>query len=243
MHTICLLLLVTAFDGDRDNHPEKVRPIPLPGIAVPPDVRAELEAGAAELAADLERLKSDLRDRPAQLDLLPDVQIFHKAVHVALAYDEFHDPQEFDLARGQLREGRRRAAQLREGKADWTTTPGPHPRGYISAIDGSLQPYGLVIPEGYAAEPARPRRLDTWFHGRMEHLSELNFIDWAGLHFDDSVRIAGGPFTPPGALVLQLYGRFCNASKFAGEMDFFEAMDRVRARYAVDLDRVVIRGF
>jgi len=43
--------------------------------------------------------------------------------------------------------------------------------------------------------------------------------------------------------VLQLYGRFCNASKFAGEADFFEAMDWVKARYAVDTDRIVIRGF
>jgi hypothetical protein len=243
MHTLALLLLLTAFDGDRDNHPEKIRPIPLKGIAVPPDVRAELEAGVAELARDIEALVRDLQGKPGMLDLLPDVRIFHKAVHVALEYDEFHDPKEFDLARGQLREGHRRAALLRAGKPEWTTTPGPHPRGYISAIDGSLQPYGFVIPEDYAADPGRKRRLDTWFHGRMEHLSELNFIDWAGVHFDDSVRIAGGPFTPDGALVLQLYGRFCNASKFAGEAEFFEAMDWVKQRYAVDADRIVIRGF
>ncbi|HEV3028682.1 MAG TPA: prolyl oligopeptidase family serine peptidase, partial [Planctomycetota bacterium] len=243
MHTVGLLLLLAAFDGDRDNHPEKVRPIPLPGIAVPPEVRAELEGGVAELAKDLERLKSDLKDRPALLGLLPDIQIFHKAVHVALAYDEFHDPKEFDLARGQLREGHRRATLLRAGTPEWTTSPGKHPRGYVSTIDGSVQPYGFHIPEVYPADPSRPRRLDTWFHGRMEHLSELNFIDWAGVHFDDSVRIAGGPFTPADAFVLQLYGRFCNASKFAGEMDFFEAMAGVRSRYPIDTDRIVIRGF
>jgi dienelactone hydrolase len=243
MHTLALLLLLASFDGDRDNHPEKVRPIPLKGIPVPADVRAELEAAVASLGQDIERLKSDLRDKPALLDLLPDVQIFHKAVHVALAYDEFHDPKEFDLARGQLREGQRRAALLREGKPEWTTTPGRHPRGYVSAIDGSIQPYGFHLPEDYSADPTRKRRLDTWFHGRMEHLSELNFIDWAGVHFDDSVRIAGGPFTPAGAFVLQLYGRFCNASKFAGESDFFEAMDWVKSRYPIDADRIVIRGF
>jgi len=241
MNTLLLLLLVSSFDGD--NHPERVRPIPLRGIAVPGDVRQELEAAVAVLGKDIERLKDDLKDKPTLLDLLPDVQIFHKAVDVVLRYDEFHDPKEFDLARGQLKEGHRRAKLLRAGTPLWTTSPGRHPRGYVSRIDGSIQPYGFHLPEGYPADPSRKRRLDTWFHGRMEHLSELNFIDWAGEHFEDSVRIAGGPFTPPDALVLQLYGRFCNASKFAGEMYFFEAMDWVRARYAIDTDRIVIRGF
>jgi dienelactone hydrolase len=243
MHSLVLVLALAAFDGEHDNHPEKVRPIPLKGIAVPPEVRSELEAGAADLAKDIEQLKSDLSGKPALLSLLPDVQIFHKALHVALAYDEFHDPKEFDLARGQLKEGHRRAALLRAGTPEWTTSPGRHPRGYVSAIDGSIQPYGFHIPGSYPADPSRRRRLDTWFHGRMEHLSELNFIDWAGVHFDDSVRLAGGPFTPDDAFVLQLYGRFCNASKFAGEMDFFEAMDWVRSRYPIDTDRIVIRGF
>lgn len=243
MNLLIVLLAFSAFDGDRDNHPDKVRPIPWKGIAVPDEVRRELTAAVDALAKDIDQLRIDLKDKPALLDLLPDVRIFHKAVDVALRHDEFFHAKEFDLARGQLKEGHRRAALLRAGKPEWTTSPGPHPRGYVSTIDGSLQPYGFVIPDGYAADPGRKRRLDTWFHGRMEHLSELNFIDWAGEHFADSVRIAGGPFTPKDALVLQLYGRFCNASKFAGEMEFFEAMDWVGARYAVDADRIVIRGF
>ncbi|HLY12338.1 MAG TPA: prolyl oligopeptidase family serine peptidase [Planctomycetota bacterium] len=243
MPTLALFLVLAAFDGDRDNHPERVRPIPLPGIAVPAEVRTELEGALVVLGKEIDQLQADLKGQPALLDLLPDVQIFHKAVHVALADGEFHDPKEFDLARGQLQEGRRRARMLRDGTPEWTTSPGPHPRGYVSAIDGSIQPYGFVLPEGFRADPSRKRRLDTWFHGRMEHLSELNFIDWAGVHFDDSVRIAGGPFTPADALVLQLYGRFCNASKFAGEAEFFEAMDWVKRRYPVDDDRIVIRGF
>jgi hypothetical protein len=243
MHDLILLLCLAAFDGDRDNHPEKVRPIPLKGIAVPDDVRKELEDGVHKLGAAIDAAVIDLKGFPEMLDLLPDVRIYHKAVHVALGYNEFHDPKEFDLARGQIKEGLHRLQLLREGKPEWTWLPGPHPRGYVSKIDGSLQPYGFFIPKGYADDKKRARRMDTWFHGRMEHLSELNFIDWAGEHFDDSVRIAGGPFTPAGAFALQLYGRFCNASKFAGEMDFFEAMDDVKRRYAIDSDRIVIRGF
>src|SRR5450631_2935978 len=105
MNTFVLLLSLAAFDGDRDNHPEKVRPIPLKGIVVPPDVRKELDAGVQELQKDIRNLKVDLKDKPVLLDLLPDVRIFHQAVDIALNYGEFHDPKEFDLALSQLKEG------------------------------------------------------------------------------------------------------------------------------------------
>ena len=37
-------------DGPADNRPENVRPIPPPGIAVPPAIKIELEIRLAELA-------------------------------------------------------------------------------------------------------------------------------------------------------------------------------------------------
>src|SRR5262249_18272138 len=40
-----------------------------------------------------------------------------------------------------------------------------------------------------------------------------------------------------------LYGRYCCANKFAGEVDCFEAMDDVRKHYPIDENRLVIRGF
>ncbi|MCU0245404.1 MAG: prolyl oligopeptidase family serine peptidase, partial [Bryobacter sp.] len=49
--------------------------------------------------------------------------------------------------------------------------------------------------------------------------------------------------TPPGAMVLHLYGRYCNANKFAGEVDLFEALDDVKRHYRVDENRIVVRGF
>jgi len=39
---------------------------------------------------------------------------------------------------------------------------------------------------------------------------------------------------PANTLVLIPYGRFCNATKFAGEVDVFEAMDAVCRDYAID---------
>jgi hypothetical protein len=38
-------------------------------------------------------------------------------------------------------------------------------------------------------------------------------------------------------------GRYCNASKLAGEVDLFEALDAVKRQYQIDENRIVIRGF
>jgi len=43
--------------------------------------------------------------------------------------------------------------------------------------------------------------------------------------------------------VLHPYGRYCNAFKFAGETDVFEAMEHVKQFYAVDDKRIALRGF
>ena len=69
-----------------------------------------------------------------------------------------------------------RAKALRDGQAPWTTQTGLVVRGYVSKIDGSVQPYGLVVPAGYQAGAAAKHRLDVWCHGRGETLSEVNFL-------------------------------------------------------------------
>jgi hypothetical protein len=42
---------------------------------------------------------------------------------------------------------------------------------------------------------------------------------------------------------LHLYGRYCNANKFAGEIDCLEALAHVRKHYPIDENRLVMRGF
>ena len=70
-----------------------------------------------------------------------------------------------------------RAAALKAGDAPWTRQRGLVVRGYRSKIDGSVQPYGLVMPESLRLRASRDRyRLDFWFHGRGETTSELGFI-------------------------------------------------------------------
>lgn len=204
-----------------------VRPVPPPGIEVPAADRADLQAGLDHLRA----ATAKLHDNP----LLPDALIFQEAVRAALDFDGFYKPDEIAKARALLREGEERAAQLAEGHAPWTTATGLVVRGYISKIDHSVQPYGLVVPPSYSPTAPHRWRLDAWFHGRGETLSEVNFLT-------DRQR-SPGEFTPRDTIVLHLYGRYCNASRFAGEVDFLEAMDAVKHAYPIDENRILIRGF
>src|SRR5262249_27439850 len=150
----------------------------------------------------------------------------HNAVRYALQHDEFFNPREIAVARTLLKQGLDRARQLRDGKAPWATATGLVVRGYVSRLDDSVQPYGLVVPASYQPGSPHQHRLDVWLHGRGETLSELNFLDQR--------QRSAGEFTPPHAFVLHPYGRYCNANKFAGEIDLFEALAHARAHYPID---------
>ena len=233
--TACCAASLLYADGPSDNIPDKVRRIPPPGIKISDADRAEMEKGVAELGNEIESLRGELKTKPALARLLPDVQIYHKAVDWALRYDEFYKSNEVRVARTLLQQGMERARALRGGSAPWTNATGLVARGYLSKIDGSVQPYGLVVPATYQERDAHKFRLDFWFHGRGETLTELAFIN-------DRQR-SPGEFTPPDTFVLHLYGRYCNANRFAGEVDLFEALDNVRRYYPIDENRLVVRGF
>jgi hypothetical protein len=215
-------------DGPADNIPDNVRRIPKLGVEVPEDVRNELDARLKRLEQSIDTLRKQKSTRIAEL--LPDVEIYHKAVHDALAHQEFFEAKDIDFARKALVSGQERADQLAEGKSPWTSATGLVVRGYVSKIDGSVQPYGLVVPENFEPKGAAKWRLDVWFHGRGETLSEVNFLR------DRTTN--PGTFTPADTIVLHPYGRYCNAFKFAGEVDVQEAIESVRKRYRIEDDRV-----
>jgi predicted peptidase len=235
LSSVCLIGFLSCGVASAQQNRVAIRRIPPAGVAVADTDRTELQAGVEQLGKDIADLRQTLARQPALLDLLPDVQIFHNAVRYALAYDEFFKADEAGKARGLLKEGMERAAALRAGKVTWTKASGLIVRGYVSKIDGSVQPYGLVIPATYTDDPSRPRRLDIWYHGRGETLSEINFLS-------DREK-SRGEFTPNDTIVLHPYGRFCNANRFAGEVDTFEALDNVKKHYAVDENRILVRGF
>jgi dienelactone hydrolase len=206
---------------------QPIKPVPPAGVEVPAADRTALEAGLARLKAETDKLRGNA--------LLPDVLIYQEAVRYALQYNEFFRADEIAKARALLRSGEERARQLANGESPWKSATGLVVRGYISKLDGSVQPYGLVVPASYTPSAPRRWRLDTWFHGRSETLSEVNFLS-------DRERNPG-EFTPRDTIVLHLYGRFCNASKLAGEVDFFEALDAVKRQYPIDENRILVRGF
>ena len=210
-----------------------IKRIPPDGVPVSDADRAELTAGLQQLGKAIDRLKKS--NDKFIIGLLPDVLIYYKAVDYALKYNEFFAPREVNSAKNLIKEGLARAAALSEKKAPWTTQKGEVVRGYISKIDGSAQPYGLTIPENYSADgPAFG--LSTWFHGRGETLSEVNFI--AG-----GKGFAGSMPAMKNTIMLYPYGRFCNAFKFSGEVDVWEALEDVKKHYIIDDNMLFDRGF
>ena len=211
--------------------PVEPRPVPPPGIALGEADRHAFEAGLSTFAEQLR----PLRARPELAPHLPDVEIFYRAVDTAVRYGELFAAEDITRAKELLVVGKERALALAAGKTPWLGRPGPVALGYVSRIDGSVQPYGVTLPDGFAGKGAPRWRLDAWFHGRGEKLSEVNFIAGASK--------TPGEFASDQAILLSPYGRYCNGSKFAGEVDFFEALADAKRRFPIDDDRIVIRGF
>lgn len=79
-------------------------------------------------------------------------------------YNEFFNVNEVAKAKTLLAHGEERAKQLTEGQAPWTAATGLVVRGYISRIDKSVQPYGLVVPASYFPNSAHK---SAWTPGSM----------------------------------------------------------------------------
>jgi hypothetical protein len=233
---MCLLILITASvlaDGPADNNEATVRLIPPPGIETSGEDRAALKSLLDALQNDIQMLRE--RQEFPWREFLPDVEVFARAVDQALRFDEFFAPADINRARALLEEGRRRAESLAAGEAPWLRQKGLVVRGYRSRLDGTVQPYGLEIPQSYDFDGAARFRCDLWFHGRGEKSVEVQFIHQR--------MTQPGPIAPRDTIVLHPFGRYCNAFKFAGEVDVLEALAHAQAQYRIDEDRIADRGF
>ena len=231
---IHLLLMTSIFaDGIKDNFPKKVRQIPQPGITLTEKDKEYFENKNAELKQLIDQIS---RKKNTKLnELLPDVQIFHQAIKFALTHNEFLFEKDLKKAKEILTEGLKRGKSLLKGQAPWLMQKGLVVRGFISKIDKSVQPYGLVIPESYDPNGDLLYRTDIWLHGRNEKILEISFIHQRL----NSV----GKFAPKDTIVLHPYGRYSNAFKFAGEVDVFEALEHAKEWYKIDAMRISNRGF
>lgn len=181
----------------------------------------------------------ELRDLQAALsqttsELRADAEVFAKGAAWALRYEATLEGNDLALVRKAIERGGQRLQSLKA--APWGIKKGKVVRGYVSSVDGSVQPFGLVIPAGY--DPARPIRLDVVLHGssRPVGLSELRFMN----RFDEGDD--GGKAPEADFIELHPLGRVENCYRWAGETDVWEAIDAVCRRYTIDRDRIVLRG-
>lgn len=172
-------------------------------------------------------------------DRLADAEVFWKAAEWAIRYDSDLSEADLHLLDRMLARGRDRLKALESKSAPWETKRGKLVRAYVSDVDGSVQPYGLIIPRGY--DPAKPIRLDVVLHGstRPVGISEARFM--AGFEEGDTVSDSS---RAPDVAYIELHplGRVENCYRWAGETDVFEAIESVCKRYNIDRDRIVLRG-
>ncbi len=261
----CFLLLPSSrslADGPSDNIPSQVRAIPPQGIELPATDREKLQQRVDQIHQAINLLPEDVRPQDAanagthrqpskSTGLKAEVQVFARAIELALEQSTFYSQDEVQQAHRLADLAIARAARVSRASElgnDWLTTelatlePKGHPAGsrllvggFRSQIDGSVQPYGLVVPAQWDANQGKPLRLDVWLHGRGEKVLELQFLHQR-LH-------DLGEIQPPDTIVLHPFGRYCNAFKFAGEIDVLEAIEHVKQRFPIDDERISIRGF
>ena len=191
------------------------------------------------IAVEIDTLKTRLQSIEAKPGTHPtsDARIFLKGAEWALRYDAVLTAADLNQIQNSLVTATRRIEGLEAGMTPWTLQKGRLACGYVSKIDGSVQPYGLVVPQSYDAN--RNTRLDVVLHGSSQPvgMSETRFI----ARFDAGDDTANAP-TDHDYIELHPLGRVENCYRWAGETDVFEAIEDVCRRYSIDRDRIVLRG-
>jgi len=216
---------------------EEIPPIPrlLPPageVELPPVLRAALEERSSALADAI----WGVGYHPHEAD----AAVLVKAVAFALEFGEFYDEKEIPRAERFLDLAEERLRELESGDdaPSWLAQRGLVVRGYRSRLDGSYQPFGLEIPE--SLDLSRPVPLLVWLHGRGDKTTDLHFLHQC---LSRSQAFQGKAAEQTDAIVLHPFGRHCVGWKHAGEIDVFEAIERVLADYPVDPDRIALAGF
>lgn len=237
--TFCSLCAISS--GQNAPASAAFKSLPPVGIEIAEDILSDLRAAATSTRQELETVSKSFDDVE---QWRPDVEVFVRAVEMAIQQNLFYKPRDVDAAKSMLRIAKQRLDAVRDGKRGIELlaigASGDHSKrliagGFRSAIDGSVQPYGIVLPTDFDPSETIKRRLDVWLHGRGDHATEVPFL---------SERLAKlGTFPADDAIVLHPFGRHCNAYKFAGEVDVYESIQHVTKRFAVNPNKTSIRGF
>ena len=181
---------------------------------------------------ELDSLESQIAELSA--DKVADVQVLSKACRLAIEFRELYQAKDVAKVDRLLKLATSRLDQLKGGGIDWSKDKERQVRGFTSAVDGSAQPLGLILPDGWATAK-KPLPLYVWLHGRGDKSTDLHFI---------CERLdKNGEVVPANAIVVHPFGRQCVGYKSAGETDVMEAIDFVCQNYPVDKQRIVLMGF
>lgn len=200
---------------------------PPPPYTPTADERQQLDQ---KIQALTERLKSIKDSTPHKAD----AAVFLHIAEIADRLPVYSNKNQIPTVLRGLDVGLRRCEQLARGETPWLYQPGRSLRGYVSRVDGSIQPYGMVIPAGYDPKDGKKWRLDVVLHGRGP--TEISFLQQM-----EPANAGKGPDQP--FLELQPFGRGNNGWRWAGESDVFETLALARAQYSIDPDRTLLRGF
>ena len=204
-------------------------PAPVPAVRITPEERQQIIQRSDELDAALRPLRGKTPD-----ELLADAEVYLKAARWIVRYDEFYSKAYVAQTLAVLDSGMQRAKELAEGNPSWHKRTGPVVRAYRSRVDGSLQPYALMIPADFHA--GTPQWLEVNLHGRGATLNEVSFIY-------SHERAKPAPTVDHDVIKLDVFGRANVAYRWAGETEVFEAIESVRKRYSIDPKRIALRGF
>ena len=198
----------------------------------------EVRAKWGDLVGQVSALRKDGRWADDVTDPLADIEMYLGQVRRTLRYESELNGALVALVKSSLNEGLRRAEMLWKGDLSWRTQSERILRGYRSEIDGSAQPYGVVVPASY--DGSRPVRLDVVLHGSIR-----SYWGSASLRFANWIHRYGMGWRDPEADYIELYpmGRITNGYRFAGHEDVYDAIDAVCREYQIDRDQIMLRGF
>ena len=120
--------------------------------------RTVLESGLKRVEQKLSQLREQPRADLGHGDGISDAELFLKAVTWGLRYDtDKITASDVALLKKAVRRADERIDALSAGHTPWMKKKGRVLRGFVSAIDGSVQSYGVIIPNGYDGLPELAR--------------------------------------------------------------------------------------
>jgi predicted esterase len=200
------------------------------GPAAPAGLVKALPVHIEPLAAPAERLrnrlaKTGVRSSPA----LPSAEY-------ALALYERADRGEVNLAAYHLADDFAKANEILDaldaGRDPFGGRPGDFRKAYRSAVDHTLQPYRLFIPESYSA--SRPNALLIALHG-MGGDENIMFDGYSGALKREAGRVGLVVACPKGRDSASMY-------RDSAEQDVLDVLTEVRRDYNIDPGRIYLMG-